>query len=80
MRSEPFFAQPPHVLVRDAGAPGRPLAVFFEQLDCPDCVAFHDGPLADPETRGLLERFDAVQLDMWADTPVITPAGERTTA
>jgi len=24
--------------------------------------------------------FDSVQLDMWSDTPVITPSGERTTA
>jgi thioredoxin-related protein len=30
--------------------------------------------------RDLFYRFDAVQLDMRADTPVITPAGRRTTA
>ncbi|MDH3380588.1 MAG: hypothetical protein OEQ39_27045 [Gammaproteobacteria bacterium] len=28
----------------------------------------------------LLRSVEAVQLDMWADTPVITPRGEKTTA
>lgn len=75
---EPFFLAPPFVLSR--GAQSRPLAVFFEQTDCPNCRTLHERALADPPTRELIERFDAVQLDMWSDTPIITPDGQRTTA
>lgn len=63
--AEPWFARP-DALKR----PGqRPLALFFEQRDCPDCATLHRRVLADPEIRALLGRFDAVQLDMWARDP-----------
>jgi thioredoxin-related protein len=54
--------------------------VFFEQADCADCDRLHEQILTDPATRALVERLENVQLDMGADTPVITPAGQRTTA
>ena len=54
--------------------------VFFEQRECHACDILHSDPLQDGETRALLQRFQVVQLDMWAQTPVITPSGERTTA
>lgn len=80
LEPESFFARPPHVLLRAPGSGAPPLAVFFEQSDCPDCDTLHANALADPATRALFERLEAVQLDMWAQTPVITPSGERTTA
>jgi thioredoxin-related protein len=40
----------------------------------------HGEELREPAIHGLFEQFDNVQLDMWSDTPVITPKGERTTA
>jgi thioredoxin-related protein len=40
----------------------------------------HSEMLSDPETLKLIGRFHAIQLDRWSDTPVVTPAGRRTTA
>lgn len=76
---EPFFSEPPHDLAA-ASAAGKPLAVFFEQTECPNCATLHDDVLAVPETRAELAPFHAVQLDMWADTPLVAPDGRRTTA
>lgn len=55
----------------------KPLAVFFEQKDCPDCEVLHRRVLADPELRAELAKFDNVQLDMWSNEPVTTPDGKR---
>lgn len=76
--AEDFFLKDAGDLRRQ-GASARPLAVFFEQKDCPDCVTLHTRVLADPETRTSVARFDNVQLDMWAKTPIVTPDGVRTT-
>jgi len=55
----------------------KPLAVFFEQKDCPDCEVLHRRVLADPELRAELGRFDNVQLDMWSNDTITTPDGKR---
>lgn len=81
--SEPFFQKTADLrrqtqigtLRQDGKA--RPLAVFFEQQDCPDCEVLHRRVLADPELRAELGRFDSVQLDMWSNEPVTTPDGKR---
>ncbi len=78
LHPEPFFAKPPHDLSKFA--PGKPLAVFFEQKDCAGCDRMHSEMLGDPETLKLIGRFHTIQLDRWSDTPVVTPAGRRTTA
>ena len=78
LHPEPFFAKPPHDLSKIAS--GEPLAVFFEQKDCAGCDRMHSEMLSDPETLKLIGRFHVVQLDRWSDTPVVTPAGRRTTA
>jgi thioredoxin-related protein len=80
LHPEPFFLPPPYALARNRLPASRPLAVFFERADCADCDRLHEKVLADPATRALVEQFEAVQLDMTADIPVITPGGERTTA
>lgn len=77
---EPFFTRPPYNLDRTRFPSQQPLVVFFEQGDCHACDILHTQPLQRKPVRGLFERFESVQLDMWADTPVITPGGERTTA
>lgn len=59
------------------GKTARPLAVFFEQKDCPDCLTLHQRVLADPEVRRQLTRFDNVQLDMWSRSEIVTPGGEK---
>ncbi|MCB1800095.1 MAG: thioredoxin fold domain-containing protein [Gammaproteobacteria bacterium] len=77
---EPFFAQPPYNLDRTRFASDMPLVVFFEQGDCHACDILHTQPLNRKTVRNLLNRMESVQLDMWADTPIIKPNGERTTA
>jgi thioredoxin-related protein len=75
-----FFAPPPHALDRTRFAASKPLVVFFEQRDCHACDILHGDPLQDPETLSLLTRFEAVQLGMRSDSPVLTPDGRRLTA
>jgi thioredoxin-related protein len=79
LNEESFFASPPYNL--DRRVPGeRPLAVFFEQGDCHACDVLHGQSLRHTAINRQFSDFDVVQLDMWSDTPVITPSGERTTA
>ena len=74
---EDFFKPAPYQLQRRAN---RPLAVFFEQKDCPSCAELHQKVLTDPETRAVLRKLDVIQLDMWSKTPVTTPQGKPITA
>ena len=75
--NEDFFQSPPYLLhVRER----KPLAVFFEQTQCPDCERLHREVLQDDEIKALLNAYDVVQLDMQSQTPLITPQGERSDA
>ena len=80
LNPEPFFLSPPYALARNVIHAERPLAVFFEQAQCENCDILHERILTEPETRMLIQQFDSVQLDMWSNTPVITPDGKRTKA
>lgn len=80
LNEEDFFIPPPHNLDRSRFPSKRPLVVFFEQGNCHACDILHGQPLQEPAINRLIRKFDNVQLDIRADTPVITPAGERTTA
>jgi thioredoxin-related protein len=77
---EEFFSEGPHILDRSRFPASRPLVVFFEQADCHACDVLHSEPLKDDQIVRALEEFEAVQLGMWSDTPVLTPDGERLTA
>ena len=72
-----FFIGPPYLLNRPRD---RALAVFFEQGECHSCDLLHSGPLSKVEILQEIGKMEAVQLDMWADTKVITPKGKTTTA
>lgn len=80
MNHADFFMPPPFVLDRSRFKAQQPLLVFFEQRDCHACDVLHSEPLQFEATRELLKYFDIVQLDMNADTPVITPDGQKLTA
>ncbi|MCG6861670.1 MAG: thioredoxin fold domain-containing protein [Chromatiaceae bacterium] len=80
LNEEDFFTQPPFNLDRSRLAGKRPLAVFFEQGDCHACDVLHGEALREMAIYRDFEQLDNVQLDMWSDTKIITPAGERTTA
>ncbi|MGQ9686786.1 MAG: thioredoxin family protein [Thiobacillaceae bacterium] len=73
---QPFFLKGVNDL-RRKGANARPLAVFFEQKDCPDCEVMHRRVIADPEVKRALAKFDNVQFDMWSRDSVTTPEGRR---
>lgn len=78
MQAESFFQQQPVDLSKVE--PGRAIALFFEQKDCPQCEALHNGPLTDPETRQSAGQLHSVQLDMWSNAPVTMPDGSQITA
>lgn len=80
LHPEDFFRPPPYDFTRRPGDAKRPLAVFFEQPDCPDCDTLHARVLSDKPTRDAIRNFDAVQLDMWSRTPLTTPSGKTMTA
>lgn len=80
MNYEDYFLPPPHALDRSRMAAQRPLVVFFEQSDCHACDILHTGPLRATDISERISKFDATQLNMWSDTPVITPDGQHTTA
>lgn len=78
--ADPLFAAPPYALDRSRMPADRPLLVIFETGDCPRCPRFHREVLQDPQVRPILERMEVVRLDANDQkTPVLTPAGERTT-
>jgi len=54
--------------------------VLFEKGDCETCRQLHNGELSQPEVKKLMAKFDAAQLDMWSDTAVITPMGDKQSA
>jgi thioredoxin-related protein len=80
LNAQPFFVAQPFNLTRNAATKKKPLAVFFEQSDCPNCDTLHQKVLSHTDTRQLLQNLESVQLDMWSDTPVTTPQGKVTTA
>ncbi len=75
-----FFMQPPYDLAQRADNNARPLLVIFERGDCHACEVLHTGPLSRGEILEEIGKMDVVQLNLLADTPLTTPAGEATTA
>lgn len=75
-----FFIDPPYDLKAIINKNQRPLMVSFEQGSCHACDLLHTSPLNQPDTLAQLEKMHSVQLDMWSDTPVVTPDGYTTTA
>ncbi|MCG6936590.1 MAG: thioredoxin fold domain-containing protein [Gammaproteobacteria bacterium] len=74
-----FFLEEPYDLASLRGN-GKPTAVFFEQGNCHACDLLHSGPLSKDLSIQEIEKMNAIQLNMWADTPVVTPQGKKTTA
>ena len=53
---------------------------MFEQGSCHACELLHTGPLSQDEILVEIEKMNVVQLNLFADTEVVTPAGKATTA
>jgi thioredoxin-related protein len=77
LNAESYFSKAPYDFSAKLGKKGKPFVVFFEQKDCPNCDALHKKVLPDTELLKVLKQFDAVQLDMWSKTPIITPEGKK---
>lgn len=80
LNQHPVFEKPPFAFDRSHFRSERPLVVFFEQRDCHACDVLHSEPMASGQVVSLLDNFEVAQLDMWSDTPVLTPSGRYTTA
>ena len=80
LNEEDFYIPGPHNLDRSRFSGERPLVVFFEQGNCHACDILHGQPLREPAINQQIRKFDNVQLDIHADTPVITPQGVKTTS
>ncbi|MBF0265488.1 MAG: thioredoxin fold domain-containing protein [Gammaproteobacteria bacterium] len=80
LNHEEFFMPEPYALSRKHFKADKPLLVFFEQRDCYACDVLHSESTHHEDTRKLLKYFDIVQIDINADTPVLTPDGQKLTA
>ena len=79
LRDDPLFSEPPYALDRRYFPASQPLLVLFEQPGAAAVSRFHDEVLSSDQVRGLLSQFELVRLDSGdADTPVLTPNGQRT--
>ena len=74
-----FFMAPPYDISGLTGK-GKPTAVFFEQGNCHACDLLHSDPLSKDDSIAEIRKMNAIQLNMWADTKVVTPDGTKTTA
>ncbi|NOQ88381.1 MAG: thioredoxin fold domain-containing protein, partial [Gammaproteobacteria bacterium] len=74
-----FFVEQPFDL-KSLASNNKPTAVFFEQGNCHACDLLHSDPLSKDLSIEEIKKMNAVQLNMWADTPITTPLGKKTTA
>lgn len=78
LHDEAFFMSPPYALQRNKVPAKKPLAVFFEQQHCAGCDEMHLNALKEPETQQLIDKFEAVRLNLFGKQPVLTPDGKKT--
>ena len=74
------FIPAPYNFDRSRIASKRPLLVFFEHTRCHACDLLHAGPMSNAVVTKQLADLDVAQLDIYADIPVITPDGKKTTS
>jgi len=79
LHKEDFFASAPYDLTRNQKN-NKPVVVFFEQKDCPNCDILHEKILINNEIRTTVKDFDVYQFDMWSDQEITTPSGKKMTA
>lgn len=80
LNEQEYFQSPPLAFDRSRIPGQRAFVVFFEQGNCHACDVLHTQPLGEEDIEAAMWRLETAQLDMWAETPVITPQGARTTA
>ena len=80
LNHQDFFSKPSYHLDRSQHPSTKMLAVFFEETECKNCDLLHKKTLQIPETRQLIKQFEAIQLNRYAPTRIVTPKGNSTTA
>ncbi len=78
MNGEDWLIQQPYDL--SVLSDTSPAAVLFEEPECENCDLLHQKTFTDPAAATLLGQFNIIQLNRWADTPVVKPDGTATTA
>ena len=76
LMTESFYLQDTN-LKSLIGQKGKPLAIYFEAGDCSECKTLHEQILTDPPTRELIKSVNSVQLNVHADTIIVTPDGRK---
>ena len=76
--SEDFFIEN-HNLQQLTNGSNKPLAVYFEAVDCAQCRILHQRILVDQPTRKLVVEANNVQLNIVSQDKVVTPNGKETT-
>jgi thioredoxin-related protein len=74
------FMQPPLLLSAAQRNSDRILVVIFDQADCHACDILYNELLPNTQVDAAFAQMDVAQLELWSDTPVLTPTGEKTTA
>jgi len=75
-----FAMKKPYRLGRKNIVSKRPLLVMFEQGNCHACDVLHQGVLKNNSITREFSDIDVVQLNIYRDTPVITPDENKTSA
>jgi thioredoxin-related protein len=80
LNKQSFFDQSSLDFTMPASGYEKPLAVFFEQTNCPNCDNLHQEVIKGVDTNKTIRQFRNAQLDMWSDTKVVTPEGKSINA
>lgn len=80
LNDQPFLMRHPLDLSVSARSRGKPLAVLFEQKDCGACDELHREGFSHPNVRGLVERIEFAQVELFGSEKIITPDGRALTA
>ncbi|MBI3187428.1 MAG: thioredoxin fold domain-containing protein [Gammaproteobacteria bacterium] len=80
MNENDAFTTAPYNFDRSRIPGKRPLVIFFEHPRCHACDVLHADPISNKNVAARLSKFDAAQLNIFSDVPVITPDGQKTTA
>lgn len=77
---DPLFGRPPFMLARNKIHGERPLMVVFDGPYCEECPYLFGTLFKDPKIREQLARMEVVRLRIDEEVPIVSPAGDRTTA
>ncbi len=80
LNTNELFNSPPYLLDRSRIKAEQPLMVIFERKHCHACDVLHGGPFTRSEIETQLLKFEAIQLDINSEQPIITPNGEKASA